>query len=108
MKPDFVAIAPCAEADPWLFDQNSIDLALPALDYCRYCPFWKECDELVEPKKNFYDGVVGGRVWKNGKILVRLDESSPNRLLLGDTDVEVGTSQSDDAVEFRGSELLGD
>jgi hypothetical protein len=108
MKPDFVAIAPCVEADPWLFDQNNIDLALPALDYCRYCPFWNECDEWVQPKKNSYDGVVGGRVWKNGKVLVRLDESSPNRLLLGDTDAEVGATENTEAMGIRGSELPRD
>lgn len=82
--PDFVAIAPCSKADPWLFDQNQVDLALPGLNYCRFCPFWQECDEWVEPEKYFYDGVVGGKVWKNGRVLARLDESSRNLLIVGE------------------------
>jgi hypothetical protein len=103
--PEFVTLAPCADADPWLFDQNQVDLALPGLDYCRFCPFWIECDEWVKPKSNSYDGVVAGRVWKNGRVLARLDESSPNRLVIGEVDEQ---RENTDAVEFRGSELLGD
>lgn len=103
--PEFVAIAPCAKADPWLFDQNEIDLALAGLNYCRYCPFWVECDEWVQPKPNHYDGVVGGKVWKNGRVLARLDESSPNLLIVGENDdQEIDT----EAMDIRGSELLGD
>lgn len=98
--PEFVALAPCAEADPWLFDQHHIHLAMPALNHCSHCPFWKECDEWVEPAKYFYDGVVSGKVWRNGKILARLDESSPNRLLLGESEIEIGTSENTDAVEL--------
>jgi WhiB family redox-sensing transcriptional regulator len=103
--PEFVAIAPCAGVDPWLFDQNQIDLALTGLDYCRFCPFWVECNEWVKPKLNFYDGVVAGKVWKNGRVLARLDESSPNRLIIGEADEQ---PENNDAVELRGSELLGD
>jgi len=103
--PDFVAIAPCRKADPWLFDQNEIDLAMPGLNYCRFCPFWIECEEWVNPKSNAYDGVVGGKVWKNGRVLARLDESSLNRLVVGESHEQ---KTDNDAVEVRGSELLGD
>lgn len=103
--PEFVAVAPCSKADPWLFDQNEIDLALPGLNYCRYCPFWIECEEWVQPKSNRYDGVVGAKVWKNGRVLARLDESSPNRLIVGEIDEQ---ETDTDAMDIRGSELLGD
>lgn len=103
--PEFVAIAPCAKADPWLFDQNQVDLALAGLNYCHYCPFWKECEEWVNPKANAYDGVVAGKVWRNGRILARLDESSPNRLVVGENDEYKADT---DAMDIRGSELLGD
>ena len=99
----FASKAPCREADPWLFDQFNLDLVQPALNYCSRCIFWEECDSLVKPKVNFYDGVVAGKVWRNGKIVAMLDTTSPNRLIVGeelDEDIE--------ALEFRGSKLLGD
>ena len=99
----FTSKAPCREADPWLFDQFNLDLAQPALNYCSTCVFWQECDSLVQPKSNFYDGVVAGKVWRNGRILAKLDATSPNRLIVGEE-----PDEDIDAVEFRGSELLGD
>ena len=99
----FVSKAPCRDADPWLFDQFNLDLVQPALNYCSRCIFWQECDSLVQPKTNFYDGVVAGKVWRNGRILAKLDTASPNRLIVGEELDENG-----DALEFRGSELLGD
>lgn len=99
----FTSKAPCREADPWLFDQFNLDLAQPALNYCSRCIFWEECESLVQPKPNFYDGIVGGKVWRNGRVLAKLDASSPNRLLVGE---ELDTDDFD-ALEVRGSELLG-
>lgn len=100
----FVSKAPCRDADPWLFDQFNLDLAQPALNYCSQCIFWEECDSLVQPKPSFYDGVVAGKVWRNGRILAKLDATSPNRLIVG----EEPNEESFDALEIRGSELLGD
>ena len=99
----FTSKAPCREADPWLFDQFNLDLAQPALNYCSTCIFWQECESLVQPKPSFYDGVVAGKVWRNGRILAKLDATSPNRLIVGEE-----LDEDIDAVEFRGSELLGD
>ena len=97
----FISQAPCREADPWLFDQSNLDLALPGLAYCSKCPFWIECESLVEPKSSHYDGIVGGKVWRNGRILAKLDSASPHRLIVGDELYE-------DAMAVRGGELLGD
>ena len=99
----FTSQAPCREADPWLFDQFNLDLAQPALNYCSSCIFWTECESLVQPKPNFYDGIVGGKVWRNGRVLAKLDASSPHRLLVG----EELDEENFDALEIRGSELLG-
>lgn len=99
----FTSQAPCRDSDPWLFDQFNLDLAQPALNYCARCPFWNECESLVQPKPNFYDGIVGGKVWRNGRIIAKLDSSSPSRLIVGE-ELEI---ENNDALEFRGSELLG-
>jgi WhiB family redox-sensing transcriptional regulator len=99
----FTSQAPCREADPWLFDQFNLDLAQPALNYCSTCIFWTECESLVQPKPNFYDGIVGGKVWRNGKVLAKLDATSPNRLIVG----EELDAENYDALEIRGGELLG-
>jgi WhiB family transcriptional regulator, redox-sensing transcriptional regulator len=98
----FTSKAPCREADPWLFDQFNLDLAQPALNYCSRCIFWEECESLVQPKPSFYDGVVAGKVWRNGRILAKLDATSPYRLIVGEE-----PDEDIDAMEFRGSELLG-
>ena len=99
----FTSKAPCREADPWLFDQFNLDLAQPALNYCSRCIYWEECESLVQPKPGFYDGVVAGKVWRNGRILAKLDAASPNRLIVG----EELDAENYDALEIRGSELLG-
>lgn len=99
----FISQAPCRDSDPWLFDQFNLDLAQPALNYCARCPFWNECESLVQPKPNFYDGIVGGKVWRNGRVIAKLDASSPNRLLVGE-ELQI---EDNDAMELRGSELLG-
>ena len=99
----FTSQAPCRDSDPWLFDQFNLDLAQPALNYCARCPFWNECESLVQPKPNFYDGIVGGKVWRNGRIIAKLDATSPNRLIVGE-ELEI---ENHDALDVRGSELLG-
>lgn len=98
----FIDQAPCRDSDPWLFDQSQIDLAQPALAYCRACPFWESCEILVEPRSSYFDGVCGGKVWRNGKILARLDASFPHRLEV------LGARQDEETMAVRGSELLGD
>ena len=81
---DFVDKAACAFSDPWLFDQTTVDLAQPALSICSNCKYWNECDELVLPKKSHYDGVAAGKMWRNGKVLAKLDPEIPNRLIVGE------------------------
>lgn len=100
---DFVEDAPCRGADPWLFDQSQIALAIIGLQYCIECPFKQECLELVAPSKNYFDGICGGIVWQNGRVLAKLDTEVKNRLIIGGSD----DTENDDAVAVRGSKLLG-
>lgn len=58
--------AACKSADPSLFDAMGGMLALHALYYCRQCTVRRECEEFVRPRKSFFDGVAGGKVWSNG------------------------------------------
>lgn len=92
--------APCTDVDPWLFDQTEINMAMPALQICKRCIFWQKCEDLVEPKRNFYDGICAGKVWRNGRILVKLSATSPNL-------ITVGVKADEETVDFSsGSELL--
>lgn len=102
---DFAPEAPCRDADPWLFDQYQLDLAQPGLAYCRGCPFWENCDELVKPRQSHYDGIAAGKVWRNGKVLARLDKNSPFRLVVAEEREELF---NDEAMAVRGSELYRD
>jgi hypothetical protein len=101
---DFVEKAPCREADPWLFDQYQLDLAQPGLNYCRRCPFWQDCNDLVKPRESHYDGIAAGKVWRNGKVLARLVDTSPFRLVVADERNFLDA----ETVEVRRGELLGD
>ena len=101
---DFVEKAPCREADPWLFDQYQLDLAQPGLNYCRRCPFWQDCNDLVKPRESHYDGIAAGKVWRNGKVLARLVDTSPFCLVVADERNFLDA----ETVEVRRSELLGD
>lgn len=89
----FLDDAPCRQVDPWLFDQHTIDLARPALRICQPCPFWQECEDLIRPRQNFFDGVCGAKVWRNGRVLAKLVPAFPHELQVGDDAIE-------DAVEF--------
>jgi WhiB family redox-sensing transcriptional regulator len=59
-------LAACHGADPRLFDAIAGDDVDDALSYCDRCPIIPQCEEYVRPKQSYYDGVVAGKVWKNG------------------------------------------
>lgn len=58
--------AACSGADPQLFDNTEGPQVWQALYYCERCPVSKECDEVVRPRKSFFDGVAANKVWRNG------------------------------------------
>lgn len=61
--------AACLTADPRLFEANSGERAADALSYCERCPVVKECDELVRPRRSYFDGVAAGKVWRDGRVV---------------------------------------
>ncbi|WP_328670528.1 WhiB family transcriptional regulator [Streptomyces sp. NBC_00328] len=34
---------------------------------CNQCPIRRECEAVVDPSHTWFDGVSGGRLWRNGR-----------------------------------------
>lgn len=62
--------AACKGADVTLFDQVEGDAVEDALSYCDRCPAVPECEDYVQPRRSYFDGVCAGKVWRNGHIHV--------------------------------------
>jgi hypothetical protein len=58
--------AACKGADPVLFDETFGERVFDALSYCDRCPVIPECEDYVQPRRSYFDGVAGGRLWRNG------------------------------------------
>ncbi|WP_457032614.1 WhiB family transcriptional regulator [Kitasatospora sp. P5_F3] len=43
--------------------------AAPALDRCGHCPVRSQCLAAVQPDQSWFDGVCGGRLWRNGRAV---------------------------------------
>lgn len=62
--------AMCNGANPKLFDQiEHNEYAEAALNHCKVCKVAEECLLIVNPTRTFFDGVAGGIVFKEGKIV---------------------------------------
>ena len=57
----------CETQFPDLFDAVYKVEALPVLKICATCEYQVECLKRVNPAENYYDGIAGGYVWRNGK-----------------------------------------
>lgn len=68
--------AACKDANPTLFDHTEGIHVWEALYYCDRCKVQKECDEVVRPRKSYFDGVAAGKVWRNGQ---RVEPDSDGR-----------------------------
>lgn len=55
----------CASTDPDLFDNEWTYQA--ALKVCGECQVRSWCLQTVDPARHYYDGVVGGAVWREGR-----------------------------------------
>ncbi|MFH8981357.1 WhiB family transcriptional regulator [Streptomyces varsoviensis] len=53
------------------------EAALPALRACAVCRVRQRCLEAVAPYDNWFDGVSGGRLWRNGKEVAASDALAP-------------------------------
>lgn len=72
--------AACLEADPVIFDRTEGPSVWVALGYCAECPVTRECEDVVRPKRSFFDGVAGGKAWKNGQ---RVEPDSNGQRFVG-------------------------
>jgi hypothetical protein len=58
-------LAKCKSAEPDLFENEWLfDIGLVV---CNDCPVRSWCLNWVDPKRNFYDGIVGGHIWRSGQ-----------------------------------------
>lgn len=55
-------------------------LLLALLDDCRGCPFRSQCVDLVMPSASQFDGVCGGRLWRDGQVLATCEDARPAEL----------------------------
>ena len=60
-------LAACRDADPTIFDKTEGYTVSVALGYCAECMVKKECEALVRPRSGFFDGVAGGKIWRDGR-----------------------------------------
>ncbi|MDQ0776204.1 hypothetical protein QF026_004670 [Streptomyces aurantiacus] len=77
-----VSVAPSAELD-WRreaacahLSESSVFTRVPAeaepvLRACDRCPIRKRCETVVDPSHTWFDGVSGGRLWRNGREVTR-------------------------------------
>ncbi|MFG2330567.1 WhiB family transcriptional regulator [Streptomyces sp. NPDC048604] len=61
------AAAACLGLPPQVVFARRESEALPALMACRRCPVARRCEETVAPAESWFDGVSGGRLWRNGR-----------------------------------------
>lgn len=62
--------AACVGLPPEWFDAVTHGTADFALAVCRDCPVTDLCVEVLNPSKTYMDGVCGGRVWRNGLLVL--------------------------------------
>ncbi|MCP9957752.1 WhiB family transcriptional regulator [Streptomyces sudanensis] len=61
------AAAACSGLPPQSVFARREAEARPALTACERCPVVRRCLEAVAPAENWFDGVSGGRLWRNGR-----------------------------------------
>ncbi|MEU0839504.1 hypothetical protein ABZ370_08540 [Streptomyces sp. NPDC005962] len=69
----WVGEAPCAGDARFTAEETAADaptepLVLSLLATCQGCPFRSQCIDLVMPSMSLFDGVCGGRLWRNGQV----------------------------------------
>jgi hypothetical protein len=63
----------CVGKPARIFDATTIDDATEALWLCSKCWVKRECLAWMQPGRRFYDGVVGGKLWHDGKEIQLYD-----------------------------------
>ncbi|MFF2504163.1 WhiB family transcriptional regulator [Streptomyces sp. NPDC058067] len=67
---DWRRAAACAHLPQRSVFTRSPSEAEPALRACNHCPIREECETVVDPARTWFDGVSGGRLWRNGRAVV--------------------------------------
>ncbi len=68
------AIEPIEPSRQFVRNDEIVLASLPGLRLCTGCPFVRECIARVQPASSWFDGVCGGRVWRNGNVIYTLPE----------------------------------
>ncbi|MEU5685146.1 WhiB family transcriptional regulator [Streptomyces venezuelae] len=70
--------AACADLpQQYVFTRTPAEAA-PVLRACNQCPIRRECEAIVDPSHTWFDGVSGGRLWRNGReVKPRKPKSRP-------------------------------
>jgi hypothetical protein len=81
----WVAQAPCAGDARFTSEETAAEaptepLVLSLLAACQGCPFRSQCIDLVMPSMSLFDGVCGGRLWRNGQVLATCEGAQPVEL----------------------------
>lgn len=61
--------AACASLPARSIFAETLKEAAPVLRACNQCPIRKECETVVDPAHTWFDGVSGGRLWRNGRAV---------------------------------------
>ncbi|MFE7571484.1 WhiB family transcriptional regulator [Streptomyces sp. NPDC057539] len=73
---DWRRAAACADLPQRsVFTRNPAEAA-PALRACNYCPIRQQCKAIVDPERTWFDGVSGGRLWRNGRVVATAPEEA--------------------------------
>ena len=59
--------AACAGLPPGAVFSKKVKEAAPVLRACARCPVRRNCERIVAPADNWFDGVCGGRLYRSGR-----------------------------------------
>jgi WhiB family redox-sensing transcriptional regulator len=72
---DWRLAAACADLPARTVFATRLKQAGPALGRCLRCPVARECRAAVAPEHSWFDGVCGGVLWRNGRVVARAEQA---------------------------------
>ncbi|MED7822959.1 WhiB family transcriptional regulator [Streptomyces chiangmaiensis] len=70
---DWRRAAACADLPQRYVFTRDLSEAEIVLRACNRCPVREECEAVVDPAHTWFDGVSGGRLWRNGREVKRTE-----------------------------------
>ncbi|MFF9478048.1 hypothetical protein [Streptomyces sp. NPDC014733] len=64
---------------------------LALLEACGTCQWRAQCIARVRPRRSRFDGICGGRLWRDGKILASCEDATTTELAEGAAPIAHGT-----------------